>query len=409
MGLQDWQIGALTGIAFAVIYCFASIPVARLADRTNRTYLLSGALAIWSAFTALCGLAGNFLQLALCRFGVGAAESACTPASHSLIGDYTAQTKRGLAMAIYQTGAPIGAMLGMVFGALIADAYGWRAAFLIAGLPGLIIACLAFFTLPEPRRQLPPAPRPAANIVRDMKVLLGRKAFRLFAIGGGLITLRAYGTQAFVASFFFRVHADGLDRLAEQIHAQFGITIGPIGIVGVFLGVVGGAVSMLGTLFGGYMTDYWTKRDARHFATVAAIPQFIQVPFFILGLIWPDIIGALLLMSVPVIFNSMSHGPFWTGIQALATPATRATASAAALLSTTVIGLGLGPLIVGILSDLLAQSGMTVANGLRWALIVAETPAILAGIFLLMSRPYLKSETWLDDNPIAQGREETSS
>jgi len=395
--LQDWQIGVLTGLSFALVYAVASIPAARLADHSNRSTLLSGALALWSGFTALCAVASGFWHLALFRLGVGVGESACTPAAHSLIIDLAPRERRATAMAVYQLGAPFGVLLGMVLGGLVADRFGWRAAFLIAGAPGLAIALMALLSLREPRARTPKTMPRAGTFVRDMKSLLGRKAFVLFALGGGLITLRAYGTQAFVASFFFRVHAAGLKELSATLAHSYGIHLGPVGIVGTFLGIVGGIASLIGTMAGGLLADRAARHDPRHYATVAAIPQILQVPFYVAGLLTPDLITSMLLLSVPAAFNSASLGPYWTTIQALATPSTRATAAASALIATTVIGLGFGPLLVGILSDTLAASGMSAGTGLRWSLIAAEMPALLAAALLWMSRPGLAAGLWRHD------------
>ena len=154
LGLSDTQIGLMTGLAFALFYTVLGLPIARFSDRstTNRPWLIGGALAIWSAMTALCGLAQNFAQLLLARIGVGVGEAGCTPPAHSLIADLVEPSKRASALAFYALGIPVGTLLGMFIGGLLADAVGWRNAFLIVGLPGLILAIIVFTTLKDPRR-----------------------------------------------------------------------------------------------------------------------------------------------------------------------------------------------------------------------------------------------------------------
>ena len=144
LGLADWQLGMLTGFAFAIFYALAGIPIARYAERGNRPYIIGTAIACWSAFTIFCGMAGNFFQLLLFRFGVGIGEAGGVPPAHSLISDYAPREKRASSLAFFHMGLPIGALMGLALGGLVADAYGWRAAFIIAGAPGFIVAVLLF-------------------------------------------------------------------------------------------------------------------------------------------------------------------------------------------------------------------------------------------------------------------------
>jgi Major Facilitator Superfamily len=152
LGLADWQLGLMSGLAFAVFYTFLGIPIARLAERRHRPIIIGASVAAWSGFTALCGAAQNFTQLVACRIGVGVGEAGCTPPAHSLIVDYVLKEKRASALAFYSMGTPLGGLVGMIMGGLVADAYGWRAAFLVAGVPGILFALLVLTTLEEPRR-----------------------------------------------------------------------------------------------------------------------------------------------------------------------------------------------------------------------------------------------------------------
>ena len=152
LGLADWQLGLMSGLAFAIFYTVLGIPIARMAERKNRPIIIGTAVALWSGFTALSGTANSFIQLVIFRIGVGVGEAGCTPPAHSLIADYVPKEKRASALAFYSMGTPLGGLLGLVMGGLVADAYGWRAAFLVAGAPGVLFALLCWFTLKEPRK-----------------------------------------------------------------------------------------------------------------------------------------------------------------------------------------------------------------------------------------------------------------
>ncbi|MDB5452652.1 MAG: major facilitator family transporter protein [Caulobacteraceae bacterium] len=392
LGLRDWQLGVLTGFSFALVYGLVGIPVARLAERRHRPLIIAISAGVWSIFTAVCGFAGTFTQLAIARFGVGLGEAGATPASHSLIVNYTPPEKRGRALSLYQTGVPLGGLIGMALGGIVADLYGWRAAFFIAGAPGIIIAVVVALTLVEPRKTAPQAARPQASFKRDAAFLLAKRAFPLFAVGGSLIALRGYGTQAFIASFFFRIHGGEIQAYADRINQAFGTHLGQAGLIGIFLGLLGGIASILGTIIGGFLMDHWSRKNVRHLSAVTAIPQLIAAPFLVVGLLWHGALGAFILMTLPTFFSAMSIGPVWAGIQSLATPATRATATAVAALATAFIGLGLGPLLVGVISDLLAAAGLTTGDSLRWALIAAETPALVGAAMMWAARGHLERE-----------------
>ena len=390
--LTDAQLGLLTGVGFAIVYAAVGIPIGRLADRHDRPRLLAASLAIWSLLTALCGAVQGFAALLLCRLGIGAAESATVPAAHALIVDYTRREKRALAISVFQIGGPLGSLLGMAIGGIIAGAFGWRAAFYLAGIPGLIVALVAIFGLVEPRKGLPKLGAARGAFTRDAGELLRKKAFILMVLGCSLITMRVYGTQAFVASFFFRNHAASLAAIGNSVGRFLGIDLSLTAVVGVGLGVLGGIVSIAGTVAGGYAADYWARSDVRNYASAAAVPQLIAVPLFVIGLIWPGAVGALLLLTLPTFFTAMTHAPFYSGIQALAGPSNRGTAAALANLSLTVIGLGFGPLLVGAMSDGFASTGLSSGEGLRWALVIAEFPAFFGAALMFWSRRYAVAE-----------------
>ena len=209
--IADWQLGLMTGTAFAIFYCTLGIPIARMAERRNRPWIIGLSLAAWSGFTALCGLAQTFWQLVLARIGVGVGEAGCSPPAHSLIADYTPKEQRASAMALYLMGNPIGALLGVVIGGLVADAFGWRTAFLFVGLPGVLLAFVVVLTLVEPRARKAAAvareaaqQAPQTSFADVLRVLRRKRTFWLMAMAVSIVAFIGYGHAPFGASFFLQ-------------------------------------------------------------------------------------------------------------------------------------------------------------------------------------------------------------
>lgn len=418
--LADWQLGMMTGLAFALFYTVLGIPIARKAERSNRPMIIASALAVWSGFTMLCGFAQNFWHLVAARIGVGVGEAGCTPPAHSLITDYVPKEKRASAIAFYSIGTPLGSLIGMAMGGLIADAYGWRAAFLVAGAPGLIFALLTFFTLPEPRKKLTAvmAAKATATIpLREaMTVLASKKTFWLIAFAAAIKAFIGYGHAPFTASFFFRSHADQIAELSAWITSITGFSIGPIGTVGVALSVVSGTAGVLGVWLGGVIADKLGARDLRAYVVVPAIASLVTIPIYITGVSVPDATAALLILALPAIIGSLWYGPVYATAQSIVQPQIRATCAAVLLFIINLIGLGLGPLFVGIISDLWAagildQTGLTSADcgkamldankaacgvaqaeGLRWALIVSMGFNLIAFALFWLARKTIREE-----------------
>ena len=342
LGLSDTQIGLMTGLAFALFYTVLGLPIARFSDRstTNRPWLIGGALAIWSAMTALCGLAQNFVQLLLARIGVGVGEAGCTPPAHSLIADMVEPAKRSSALAFYALGIPIGTLLGMLIGGLLADSVGWRNAFLIVGLPGLALAVVVFMFLKDPRRtgmmqagsqqsteQMP--------MKTALKAMFSSRAFVLLVAAGSAAAFLAYGKVTWITIFFQRTH---------------GLTPGETGL---WFGLVNGGAGIAGTVLGGYIADRWGSKNRRHVLTAPAVGMVITIPFALLAFMSDNWLMALFLLIVPTICNSLYYGPTYSSVQGLVPLRARAIAAAVLLFFQNLIGLGLGPLFFGMMSDLL--------------------------------------------------------
>ncbi|AJA07751.1 major facilitator family transporter [Sphingopyxis fribergensis] len=381
--LADWQLGVMTGLAFALFYTVLGIPIARYAETGHRPRIIAVAAGLWSLFTIACGFAQNFVQLVACRIGVGIGEAGCTPPAHSLITDYTPREKRASALAFYALGTPLGGLLGLALGGLIADAYGWRTAFLFAGLPGLLMALVAWTTLREPRRQLHTdmaalkASRP--DFQTAMAEIRGKRTFWLIAFAAAIKAFIGYGAAAFLAPFFFRNHGAELAEIAG------GFGLGVTGFLGVALGIVLGLTGAVGTWMGGYLADKYGARDLRAYVSIPAISTLLGIPFYIAGLLADSAVAALILFAFPPILNTLWYGPGYAAVQGLVRPQTRATATAVLLFIINLIGLGLGPLGVGAVSDFLSgPMGLGSAEGVRWSLMIFILfGAVASGLFWL--------------------------
>ena len=365
LNLQDWQIGLMSGLSFAVFYATIGIPIARIAEHGNRSRIVALCIITWSSFTLLCGLAQNFVQLILARFGVAIGESGCTPAAHSLISDIVPSEKRASALGIYSMGGPIGGLIGMAMGGLVVDAWGWRAGFIIAAIPGIIIGVIVALTLKEPRiamRKLIAAAPPRQTFKEAMVELKGKPTFWFFAFGSAFQAVVAYGHSAFLASFFFRNHAAEIDRIA----AGFGLQAA--GFLGLSIGLISGTSGMLGAFLGGKLADHHVKGDRRRIATQVVLCNLAAVPIYIGAMLVDSVPLALAILILPSLLYGMTYGPLFTVLQSVVRPHTRATGTSIWLLLTNLIGLGLGPLLLGILSDYFSVgAGMGMAEGLRWA------------------------------------------
>lgn len=390
LGLKDWQIGVMTGLAFGAFYATLGIPIARLAERGNRVRIISVSVMVWSAFTALSGLAQNFVQLISARMGVGVGEAGCTPAAHSLISDIVPREKRASALGIYSMGGPIGSLLGMAIGGLIVGTAGWRVGFFVAGLPGLLVGALVAWTLKDPRARYSAAKRvaePSATFWVALMELLRSRTFVLFAMASAFQGLVAYGHASFLASFFFRNHAAELASLSAPLGLKAS------GLLGLAIGIIAGLGGMLGAFTGGKLADRHLKTSARGLATQIAVCNAIAVPAFIGAMLLNSTPIALILLFFPAFFTGMTYGPLFATFQTVSRLHTRATAVSIYLLMTNLIGLGVGPVLVGVLSDYLSVSwGLGIGEGLRWSLILSTLLGLLASALYWRARKFIDAD-----------------
>jgi predicted MFS family arabinose efflux permease len=371
LGLSDTQIGLMSGLAFAVFYTVLGIPIARLADRANRVSIISIALVVWSGMTAVCGLAQNFLQLLAARIGVGVGEAGCSPPAHSLIADYFPPEQRASALSIYALGIPLGSILGLLAGGWIAEFYGWRAAFFLVGLPGVALAVVFKLSVREPIRgmsdALSRAPQALPPLGATIRTLLGNRTMVHIAMGGALTAFVGYGLGQWLPAFFIRTHGLGVGETAT------------------YFGLVLGVASAIGTYLGGMIADRLAPGDQRMYAWIPAAGVLIAFPFFVVALLLDQPYVAIVVLVTPYLLNSLWLGPAFGTIQNLAPMRMRALASAILLFILNIIGLGFGPLLVGVVSDLLV--GVFGDQSLRYSILFSTAVYFWAGAhFLLAAR-----------------------
>lgn len=377
LGLHDWQIGLLGGIAFALFYTTFGIPIARLADTHNRRNIIAVCLAVWSAMTAVCGLAQNFWQLLLARVGVAVGEAGGSPPAHSMISDLFASDRRATALAIYALGIPVGTMIGNLAGGWINEALDWRTAFIMVGLPGVAMALVLRFTMQEPPRgfseQVAAAKADAPPVMFVFAALWSRKSFRYMSLGAALHALVGYGVGPFIAPLFIRVHDMGTRDIGTALF---------------WLGFAG----ILGTVSGGYFADRLGKRDVRWYVWLPALATLISVPFSTAVYTWPDPIVAFWIAAVPGFLGSYYLGPTFSLTQGLVGLRMRALAAAILLFILNLIGMGLGPMIVGATSDLLNAYTDLGDHSVRWALVSVLIFNVLSTVFYLMAARDLRAD-----------------
>jgi MFS family permease len=393
--LADWQLGLMSGLAFGTLYTLLGLPIARLAERSHRPMIIAVSAGVWSAFAVLCGFVRTFWQLAAARVGVGVGEAGCTPPAHSLIVDYAAPEKRSSALAFYGLGPHLGGLLGMVLGGLVADASGWRAAFLIVGAPGLLFAALAAFSLPEPRRAL--AQRNAqvkaasASLGETVRVLASKRSYLRLAAAMTLTVFISLGYLPFIASFYFRNHARELAEAALAAGAAAGVKLGPVGFLGVTLGLMYGIAAALGTWSGGALTDRLGPRDPRWCVFVPAIAAITTIPVFITALFAQSLWVSLCLYAVHAFISAIWYGPGFAAAFSVTPPHMRATSSALLLFVSNLVGVGLAPLSVGMLSDRLGASHGA-GDGLRYALAILAFAGVFTAILFSLSARTLRAD-----------------
>ncbi|MBB3032522.1 spinster family MFS transporter [Alteriqipengyuania lutimaris] len=345
--LSDTQLGLLSGLAFAVFYVSCGIPIARWADSGNRRNIIALALTVWSGMTAVSGLAQNYAQLVLARVGVGVGEAGGSPPAHSMISDIFPEKERATALSIYSIGIYIGILTGFALGGFIADAFGWRMAFFVVGLPGVIVALFLRFAVAEPirgwseKRETEVGDNP--GVIEVLKFLWSRKTFRNLALAGSLQAMIIYAIGNWLPSYFLRYHEIGLAQL------------------GVWMALTAGFGGGAGSFFGGWLADRMGQRDRRWYVWGSAIMILAITPVLLVMLTTGNLTLALLLTGVFHFLSASYLGPALAVSHGLVGLRMRALTSAVFFFFINLIGLGLGPFFVGSLSDGFSAAGYEAA------------------------------------------------
>ncbi|MEE4175757.1 MAG: MFS transporter [Xanthomonadales bacterium] len=384
---SDTQMGLLGGLAFALLYSTLGIPIARLADRASRVNIIAFSIAFWSAATALTGLAKNFSHLLIARICVGIGEAGCSPSADSLISDYFEPERRARAMSIYSMGIGGGVFLGYLVSGFVAAQYGWRAAFFVVGLPGVVIALILKLTLREPPRGFSDNVQVSAEQApfgAAISSLWRRRSFRHLSLAAALHAFAGYGVGSFAPAFLIRSH---------------GMTITEVGMA---LSIISAIGIMGGTYLGGYLSDSLARKrsDARYYMWVPGISTIIAVPIALGIYLLPSLPLILALMIPAQLLGYMYLGPSFTMTQGLAGIRERALSGALLLLIMNLIGLGLGPTLTGWLSDVyrgsLAAGGMdgtlATAQGLRYALCTMTLVNLWSAFHYVMAARHLRED-----------------
>ena len=370
LGLSDGQLGALGGIAFALLYSTLAIPLALLADRTSRTWVITVSLAVWSGFTALCGMAGSFMQLFLCRIGVGVGEAGGVAPSYAVIADYFPAHQRARALSIYSLGIPLGSAGGVLLGGYIAQTVEWRTAFIAVGIMGILIAPIFRIVVREPARPVQAAD--AVPVSAVFGILAAKRSFWFLALGAASSSMCGYSVAFWLPSLLMR--SFGLDLIGA----------------GQFLGgllLIGGVA---GVLLGGWLGDAVGGRDKAYYAWVPAVSYVVGMPLFVVGVLSHSVTAAFALFLIPQALVYVWLGPVLTAVQHLVPAHMRASAAASFLLINNLVGLGLGSWAVGALSDALTPAYG--AEALRYAIVAALGFYLLAGLFMALAGKALRKD-----------------
>lgn len=360
--LSDTEYGLLTGPAFVIVYALASLLFGVLADRYNRRKVIAAALALWSAMTALCGIAKSFPVLAAARAGVGVGEGGCNPAGLSLISDHFPPERRPFALAIFNAGGMIGLFLSFVLGSAIVAAFDWRAVFLIAGIPGLLLALVALKWLKEPPRgRFDAAGQAAMPYAQALRTLWRNKAYVWLCIAASLGVFSSLGMLIWLPQYFIRTHGMG--------QAEVGFLFGPAAALGLFAGMMAG----------GWIADRMARTGLERPVLLCISANLALVPIYLVVL-WSGSVTLALIATFAAMATSVLYAPaFQATMQTVLVPGARATGAAVSNVLNSIIGQGAIPLLVGVASDAMRPT-LGQGEALRWSLTGAIVFALLCGL-----------------------------
>lgn len=379
LGLSDTQIGALTGLAFAVVYTTVSIPIARLADKISRKLVITVALVLWSLMTAACGLASGFVALMILRMGVAVGEAGCLPASHSLLSDFFPFKQRATAIAAYGLVFPIGILISFAASGWLSSAFGWRQTFMILGLLGIALAPLIMLTMEEPTRgatdETIPSHEAPATLWLALSTLWASPSFRYLVLGGALLSYPLNVALVWNPAFYSRNFEMSLAELS------------------LYLALMSGAVGAVGLYAGGAIADKLGKKDPRWYMWIPAIAGAALTPAMIAQYLLASTIYQSFAAGIfSALLMTVFLAPMNAIAQALAGPHLRAMASASILFATGFFGTALGPFGTGLLSDLFAKYMSAEGHSLTYAILCSAIPTVLGTLLLIKGAKHLSDE-----------------
>ncbi len=375
--LSDTQLGFLIGLSFALFYATLGIPIAILADRYSRRNIIAASVMIWSVMTAACGFAGNFFQLALARVGVGVGEAGSSPPSHSMISDLFPPEQRATALGIYAAGINVAILIGFLAGGYIDEWYGWRTAFFVVGIPGVLLGILLLTTTKEPPRKAPPPPavRPfdyLREVWLTFKLMMTIPSLRNIMLGCTMVVFVGYGTVYWNGVFLRRIHE------LSSIEA------------GTILALVGGLIGGAGTFFGGWLADRLAQYDKRAYVWLTATVKLLVIPFIFVFYLTTDVEVLTWVMVFTAFVGGFYLSVSFALTQTLLPPNRRAVGAAILLFCINILGLGLGPYLVGVLSD--AFYPTYGKDGLRYAMITVSMLNIWGALHYFLAGRTLRED-----------------
>lgn len=394
LALSDTQLSLMGGIAFALFYTVLGIPIAWLADRKNRTWIITIALMIWSAMTALCGLAQNFVQLFLTRLGVGVGEAGGVAPSYSLISDYFPSNQRSRALGIYAFAIPIGSALGMLIGGVLTNLIGWRLTFIVVGILGLAIAPLFKLTVKEPKRgryDSTTSDVTAVPFSSVIQILKTKKSFWFLSLGGASASMMTYGLLFWFPSFLVRsFNAELVTFFSWLPSFMLPSDPSPVLFVSYFYGLILLVGGIAGIWLGAVVSDKLGETDKTIYGRAPAYSFIATIPFFLIGILSNSLIIVFFSFMIIQALSFVMMGPLVSSLQHIVGPNMRATTSAIALFINNLVGIGLGNLLIGILSDFL--SAQFAEEALRYSIASGVIFYLVAAILFLFAARNLESD-----------------
>ena len=373
--LSDKMMGFISGFGFVIMYSILAAPVARWADRGNRRSIITYGLVLWSGMTALAGVARNALQLTLSRFGVGVGEAAGTAPSASMISDLFPGEKRSSAMSIYQLGPVFGGFLGAFIGGWVNQYYGWHDAFLVAGIPGLLVALIFRFTVREPARGRSEPKKVSTlqeNLRETFRFMLSQRCYMLILIGFCFTTFTQFGFGTWTAPFLGRIH--------HLNSAQ----------IGTYVGTVRAGAGLFGTLAGGYLSDWMGRKDVRWRMYISAICSILAFPGVLLFVFAKSLFVCIVGFTIVSMMSPVHVGPIVAASHSVVKVGMRAFSTSVVYLISELIGLGLGPFLIGVFNDHYAHRlGVGV---IRYSMSTAAITTLVGGLLFILGAQFLQRD-----------------